>query len=57
VRDNLIKKFGDPSEAKVTWIPKNTVPVSEDVAKTLFKLIEVLEDNEDVQSVVTNCTL
>jgi YebC/PmpR family DNA-binding regulatory protein len=54
VRDNLIKKFGDPLEAKVTWIPKNTVAVDGEVAKTLFKLIEILEDNDDVQSVVAN---
>jgi YebC/PmpR family DNA-binding regulatory protein len=54
VRDNLIKKFGDPLEAKVTWIPKNTVAVDGEAAKTLFKLIEILEDNDDVQSVVAN---
>jgi YebC/PmpR family DNA-binding regulatory protein len=54
VRDNLIKKFGDPLEAKVAWIPKNTVAVSGDTAKTLFRLIETLEDNDDVQSVTAN---
>jgi transcriptional/translational regulatory protein YebC/TACO1 len=54
VRDSLTKKFGDPLEAKVTWIPKNTIAVDGDVAKTLFKLIEILEDNDDVQSVVAN---
>jgi YebC/PmpR family DNA-binding regulatory protein len=54
VRDSLIKKFGDPSEAKVTWIPKNTIAVDGDIAKTLFKLIEILEDNDDVQLVVAN---
>ncbi|MDR2107223.1 MAG: YebC/PmpR family DNA-binding transcriptional regulator [Holosporaceae bacterium] len=54
VRDNLIKKFGDPLEAKITWLPKNTVAVDGDVAKSLFKLIEALEDNDDVQSVTAN---
>jgi YebC/PmpR family DNA-binding regulatory protein len=54
VRDALIKKFGDPLEAKVTWRPKNTVLVDGDNAKTLFKLIEILEDNDDVQSVTAN---
>jgi YebC/PmpR family DNA-binding regulatory protein len=54
VRDSLIKKFGDPLEAKITWLPKNTVSISGETAKTLFKLIESLEDNDDVQSVVAN---
>jgi YebC/PmpR family DNA-binding regulatory protein len=53
-RDALMKKFGDPQEAKVTWKPKNTTTASGDAAKTLLKLIEILEDNDDVQQVVTN---
>ncbi|MDR0555488.1 MAG: YebC/PmpR family DNA-binding transcriptional regulator [Holosporaceae bacterium] len=57
VRDHLTKKFGDPLEAKVTWIPKNTVVIDNGTASTLFKLIEVLEDNDDIQSVVANYDL
>lgn len=54
VRDGLSKKFGDPLEARITWKPKNTVPVDVDTANTLAKLVDLLEDNDDVQSVVTN---
>lgn len=54
VRDGLSKKFGDPVEARITWKPKNTVPVNADTANTLAKLVDLLEDNDDVQSVVTN---
>ncbi|MDR2158087.1 MAG: YebC/PmpR family DNA-binding transcriptional regulator [Holosporaceae bacterium] len=54
VRDVLTQKFGDPLEAKVTWLPQNTVSIDGDSAKTLFKLIETLEDNDDVQSVIAN---
>ncbi len=57
LRDALIKKFGDPQEAKIIWRPKNTVPVSVDVAKSLFKLIDLLEDNDDVQNVFSNYEL
>lgn len=57
LRDELIKKYGDPQEAKVMWRPKNTVPVSVDVAKSLFKLIDMLEDNDDVQNVFANYEL
>lgn len=54
VRDGLSKKFGDPMEARITWKPKNTVPVDADTASSLTKLVDLLEDNDDVQSVVTN---
>ncbi|MDR2794294.1 MAG: YebC/PmpR family DNA-binding transcriptional regulator [Holosporaceae bacterium] len=57
VRDALAKKFGEPAEACVTWKPKNTVPVDAETAKTLLKLIDLLEDNDDIQSVVANFEL
>lgn len=54
VRDALTQKFGDPNLAKVIWKPNNTIQVSDDTARTLFKLIDLLEDNDDVQSVTAN---
>ena len=54
VRDILIEKLGDPREAKIMWKPLNTVSVNEEQAKTLFKMIDTLEDNDDVQNVYTN---
>ncbi len=57
VRDGLSQKFGDPLEAKVTWKPKNTIAVDANTAKTLFKLIDILEDDDDVQSVIANYEL
>lgn len=57
VRDALIEKFGDPLEAKTTWIPKNTVPLSEEAATSLMKLISTLEDDDDVQMVIANYEL
>jgi transcriptional/translational regulatory protein YebC/TACO1 len=50
-------KFGDPLEAKAAWRPKNYISVDAETTKTLFKLIETLEDNDDIQSVVTNCEI
>jgi YebC/PmpR family DNA-binding regulatory protein len=55
VRDGLTKKFGDPLEAKTARLPKTVIPVEGDIAGTLFRLIEALEDNDDVQSVTANC--
>ncbi|MDR1365662.1 MAG: YebC/PmpR family DNA-binding transcriptional regulator [Holosporales bacterium] len=55
VRDALTKKFSDPTSASLVWQPKTLTPISDESAGTLFRLIETLEDNEDVQQVVANC--
>ena len=54
VRDALQEQFGDLKSGKLAWIPQNTIAVSEEQAATLFKLIDVLEDNDDVQEVCAN---
>ncbi|MDD4803771.1 MAG: YebC/PmpR family DNA-binding transcriptional regulator [Candidatus Paceibacterota bacterium] len=36
------------------WIPKTTMPISEEDTPKLEKLIDELEDNEEVQEVYTN---
>jgi len=54
VRDALEQSFGTAESAKLTWIPKNTVPVNEENAQILIKLIDTLEDNDDVQEVFSN---
>jgi len=55
VRDALEEKFGSPREAGVVWKPQNTIPVeTEDLAGSIFKLVDVLEDNDDVQRVSAN---
>lgn len=54
VRDGLEEKFGTAQEARLDWKPQNTVPVDEDSAGTLFKLLDVLDDNDDVQRVAAN---
>jgi len=54
VRDALTQKFGDPSGAKLQWRPINTVPVAAEPAESLFKLLELLEDSDDVQTVFAN---
>lgn len=54
VREALEKKFGEPKSAKLVWKPKTTTPVEGEKAETLFKMIEVLEDSDDVQTVYAN---
>jgi YebC/PmpR family DNA-binding regulatory protein len=54
VRAALEQKFGLAEEGTLTWKPQNTVPVGEDKVQQLFKLLEALEDNDDVQTVSAN---
>jgi len=54
VRSALEAKFGEPESAKLTWKPLNLIEVSGDAAQDLIKLLDVLEDNDDVQTVTGN---
>ncbi|NLY43234.1 MAG: YebC/PmpR family DNA-binding transcriptional regulator [Clostridiaceae bacterium] len=54
VRDALEKKGFTFASAEVTMIPKTTIKLSEEDAIKMRKLIDVLEDNDDVQNVYHN---
>lgn len=54
VREALEKKLGEPSSAKFTWTAKSTTAINEEQAQQLMKMIDTLEDNDDVQEVFTN---
>ena len=54
VQDTLIEKYGEPESGKLIWKPNVMSTPSDDQARTLFKLIEALEDNDDVQDVFVN---
>lgn len=54
VQGALEKTYGAPASAKMVWKPKNTVAVNEEQGRALLKLIDMLEDNDDVQEVFSN---
>jgi transcriptional/translational regulatory protein YebC/TACO1 len=54
VRTALESKFGEPQSAKLAWKPNVLTSISGDAAVTLFKLIDTLDDNDDVQAVTAN---
>lgn len=54
VRDGLEQRIGMPQSAELTWRALASVEVGEDDAANLIRLLEVLDDNEDVQSVAAN---
>ncbi len=53
-RDALDAQFGAAESARLGWVPLNTVAPDEDAAATLLKLLDALEDNDDVQTVEGN---
>ena len=50
----LEEALGEAESVKLVWKPQNAVPVDEDRAQSLMKLVAVLEDDDDVQSVYAN---
>ena len=54
VREALEAKFGRPQRAGLVWKPQTVIRLEEEPAKTLLKLLEQLEDNDDVQAVAAN---
>jgi len=54
VREALAKASIPLASAEVTMLPSSTVNVSGHSAQTLLKLLEALEDHDDVQSVSSN---
>ncbi|PVB61893.1 YebC/PmpR family DNA-binding transcriptional regulator [Labrenzia sp. 011] len=46
--------LGEADSTKIIWKPQNLTPVDADKAQTLMKLIDMLEDDDDVQNVYSN---
>jgi len=50
----LEAKFGEPKKASLAWRPQNTVAVDDEQGEKLLKLIDNLNDQDDVQNVYAN---
>ena len=46
--------FGEPRKAALTWKPQNTVAVDDETGEKLLKLMDVLNEHDDVQNVFAN---
>jgi transcriptional/translational regulatory protein YebC/TACO1 len=53
-RDALESRFGEPESAKLEWRPTTTVVVDGDRVPSLLKLLDVLDESDDVQNVYAN---
>jgi YebC/PmpR family DNA-binding regulatory protein len=50
----LEAKFGEPRKAALVWKPQSTVAVNDEQGERLFRLIETLNEHDDVQNVYAN---
>lgn len=57
VRKTLLDKSLEIENASLEWIAKNTLVVAGEDAEKVVKLIETLEDNDDVQNVFSNADI
>ncbi|MBY0337906.1 MAG: YebC/PmpR family DNA-binding transcriptional regulator [Acetobacteraceae bacterium] len=57
VRDTLEKRFGEAQSAKLEWRPNLTVSLDEEGGQAVLKLLDLLEDLDDVQNVYANFEL
>src|SRR6185312_1878854 len=54
VAKNLEEKFGEQKKSGLVWRPQNYIAVDDETGEKILKLIEALEDNDDVQNVYAN---
>jgi YebC/PmpR family DNA-binding regulatory protein len=57
VRDALAAQGIEFESAEITMIPQNTVELEGKKAEQMLKLMDMLEDNDDVQNVYTNADI
>ena len=57
VRDALEARFGAPESARLDWRPDTVVTLDEERGGSLLRLIEALDENDDVQAVYANFDL
>ena len=50
----LEAKFGEPRKASLVWRPQNTVAVDDEQGEKVLKMIDSLNEHDDVQNVYAN---
>ena len=57
VAESLEKKLGESELVKLIWKPKNYLSISHDQQQKLIRLMDALENDDDVQNIYTNTLL
>lgn len=50
----LEARFGEPKKSKLIWKPQNLITVDDEAGEKLVKLMDMLEEHDDVQHVYSN---
>jgi YebC/PmpR family DNA-binding regulatory protein len=50
----LEAKFGEPRKSGLVWKPQNTTAVDDEAGEKILRMVEALEENDDVQNVYAN---
>ena len=53
----LEARFGEPTRTALVWKAQNTIEVDDETGEKLVRLVEVIEDQDDVQNVYVNFAL
>jgi transcriptional/translational regulatory protein YebC/TACO1 len=58
VKEALEKEGFNVDDADIVMLPQNTVEINDaEMARRVMKLVDVLEDHDDVQNVYVNCSI
>ena len=52
----LETRFGEPRKAALVWRPQNSIDVDDEAGEKILKLMDSLDDNDDVQTVYSNAS-
>ena len=50
-------RFGEPARTGLVWKAQSTIDVDDETGEKLIRLVEVIEDQDDVQNVYVNFAL
>ena len=54
LNEKIVKKFGQTNSSELIWKSENNINIEKEAAEKLFKLLNILEENDDVQVVSSN---
>jgi len=57
VSSALAARFGEANSVKVIWKPQTLTPADQEKAESLMKLVDALDEDDDVQNVFTNADI
>ena len=56
-KESMIKAGLEPESAEITFVSDQEIKLKKEQSESLFKMLDLLEDLDDVQKVYTNATI